>query len=82
MDALRRNLAEWERIGAPSAVIDTLKYGVKLPFSVDKNSVSYRLKSRPIKKQNLGFVESEISKLRSTGVIEQCSPSPAAVSRL
>ena len=69
---LRENIDNWREIGASDAVIETIEKGVSLPFSVDKESVAYHLKSRPIKKDYLPFVQSEIVKLQTSGVIEEC----------
>ena len=77
--ALRDNIDQWQRIGASEAVLDTLRSGVSLPFNCQKDNVAYHLRSRPIKKDYLPFVQSEIIKLQTSGVLQECNPSDLQV---
>lgn len=77
---LREHIKFWENIGANQFILDTIKYGYKIPF--------YSLPSKSILKNNCSalkeseFVKEAINDLLDRGLIEKCSHIPIVVNPL
>ena len=63
----RSKLSEWESINAPTTVLNWLKFGVVIPFS--KTPEPFLFQNRPFSAKKHNFIQEEISRLLTSGVI-------------
>ncbi|XP_078688642.1 uncharacterized protein LOC144920363 [Branchiostoma floridae x Branchiostoma belcheri] len=71
---LKKNIAYWERCGAPEFILDTIREGYKLPFKELPNS--RLLHNNASAKNNFEFVSSAVSELLQLGCIQEVSKCP------
>lgn len=74
------NVAEWERIGANSVVLDWIANGVRIPFSSEPEPRFFPNPSFDSAQQK--FLDAELSELVQKGVVSEVSDMPLCVSAL
>lgn len=77
---LSNKISAWRDIGAPETVLRWISDGVELPFSAEPEP--FEISNRPLSFEYKQFVDSEISKLVLSGVIEHVQQRPHCVSPL
>lgn len=68
-EALRAALPEWEKLGAPYWVTDTIRNGIKLEFS--SAPTRFRCKEYPLNAEDTAFMTTEIKRELDSGYIEE-----------